>query len=343
MLDKKINGEFVMKKLIFIPLLLTLFACGKSEEEKKQDKVDDAEDKITKLNEISQTLANKGVTLSDSYSYFGPSPDSIAKKVSEQSYKNCTEISGLLADYKRIAGEVLDVAAMDGVYYADSYKLRQIMNNASTIYQGIKCKTQAESDEEQRKKDLEIASKNKVMNDAENAKNALESKGIFKFVERGNTVSLVVEENKELNAKILEEFETAVNFYVEKMEALKDKLDPSSNYLLELKLVKGTLEKLHKLTLSYKVKDAYQVVEVSLNDSSTEEEIKERLEKLRLLKNLLNECLNNGMSEYISFDNIETVNKEISNMEALLSVKTSPSPSEENTEENVLNTEVNLI
>lgn len=132
-----------MKKLFFAPLICALLiSCGKSDEQKKKEKIiDDAEDKIERLNEISSELSSDyNVIISASSSTLYSSSDSdYGANLNSLRQSECLKGKKLLEKYISLGNDVLDVTNDKGVYYADRTKLENAVDNADSILSYVSC------------------------------------------------------------------------------------------------------------------------------------------------------------------------------------------------------------
>jgi len=123
-----------MKKLLPLLVLAILFSCGKSEEQKAQEAVDDGNAKIQRMNDIANELSGHGLNIG-SYSLSSEVADA-----EELDLKTCQKVDQLLQEYASLGPSVLGVVNSEyTTFYMDSYKIETLTSNANYLHSNIQC------------------------------------------------------------------------------------------------------------------------------------------------------------------------------------------------------------
>jgi len=124
-----------MKKFILPMLLVTLISCGKSDEQKTQEKAKEASKRVDQLNAIADKMISEyGVSL-NSYILLS----SRGTRINSFEYKHCIAAEKLVKKYITSANRLLEILSSKNINHPDEYKVKIFLSNANTLDASIDC------------------------------------------------------------------------------------------------------------------------------------------------------------------------------------------------------------
>ncbi len=273
-----------MKKLLFAPLICALLiSCGKSEEQKKKEKIDDAEDKIERLNEISSELSTDySVIISASSSTLYSSSDSdFGANLNRLRQSECLKGKKLLEKYISLGNDVLDVANDKGVYYADKTKLENAVDNADSILSYVTCPAHEGVNFDY---------------DFENAVKVLEENSFFTFVENFDytssydvitVINIELKDGFELTANNASKALDAMNKFISEVKSNTTASSRSDKQNIKLSLVEDQIPEMKNLITLGKINELNSKIIKGFKTAKTSGSIEDKKEILILIEEVI--------------------------------------------------------